>query len=156
MKQFLPYFLVCFVLVLVSALFGAEVFAILVVVSLATAVLVHELFKSDIGRLKFALVVVGTYGSISVLYGCVYYFLPQSYIEPPFQRSISGVLDAIYFSFVTITTLGYGDFQPAHFLAKALVISQLLVGILTLVVGINYVLGRTSVSHKDSQSARSE
>lgn len=44
--------------------------------------------------------------------------------------NLNNNIDAIYFSFVTFTTLGYGDFYPVSRIAKILVISQLLIMIL--------------------------
>lgn len=38
------------------------------------------------------------------------------------------VLDFVYFSFVTVTTLGYGDIVPNHLLVRLLVVVQLLFG----------------------------
>jgi hypothetical protein len=59
---------------------------------------------------------------------------PDSYrrgIEPCIQ---SGFFDALYFSFVTTTTLGYGDYSPTTFLGKFLVVLAVLGGIIILVV----------------------
>lgn len=50
---------------------------------------------------------------------------------PP--QPLSDKWDAIYFSMVTLTTLGYGDFAPARPLARALVVWELLTGMLLLV-----------------------
>ena len=40
----------------------------------------------------------------------------------------------LYFSFVTVTTLGFGDLRPNHWLDKLLVILQVLIGIVFVVV----------------------
>jgi Na+-transporting methylmalonyl-CoA/oxaloacetate decarboxylase gamma subunit len=48
------------------------------------------------------------------------------------------VLDPVYFSFVTITTLGYGDYLPTHWLGKSLVMGEVLIGLVLLV----YVIQR--------------
>jgi len=37
--------------------------------------------------------------------------------------------DLLYFSLVTITTVGYGDIQPAHWVAKTFVVSEILFGL---------------------------
>jgi hypothetical protein len=42
-----------------------------------------------------------------------------------FQRPIQGTTDAIYFSFVTAATVGFGDIVPAAAFAKKLVILQI-------------------------------
>jgi len=39
------------------------------------------------------------------------------------------ILDFIYFSFVTVTTVGYGDIVPAHTFVRGLVLFQVLFGL---------------------------
>lgn len=54
----------------------------------------------------------------SLLFRSVYAFNPQAYNTP--AEGMSGMSDFIYFSFVTLTTLGYGDISPASPLARSL------------------------------------
>jgi len=49
-------------------------------------------------------------------------------------------IDFIYFSFITMTTLGYGDILPNSTFVRALVILEALLGIFMLVVVVNDVL----------------
>jgi Ion channel len=49
-----------------------------------------------------------------------------------FSQAISSPEDATYFSLVTITTLGYGEFYPVSEPAKSLVVFQLSSGLLLL------------------------
>jgi hypothetical protein len=44
------------------------------------------------------------------------------------------ITDALYFSFVTLTTLGYGDIAPAHPLTRALATTEALIGQIFLAV----------------------
>jgi hypothetical protein len=55
---------------------------------------------------------------------------------------LMGRLDAFYFSFVTITTLGYGDFHPVSPLAKWIVMGELVSGILMLVGAVPLLIAR--------------
>jgi hypothetical protein len=55
----------------------------------------------------------------------------------------SGKLDAIYFSMVTLTTLGYGDILPTHE-GRLLVIWQLGTGVLLLIGIFPFVIARIS------------
>lgn len=142
MKQFFVYFTVFFTIVLILSFFHAITYGLFLVIIFATIFLIRELFTVDMGRLKNGLVVLMTYISITILYSYVYYFLPEHNINPAFSRTLEGVFDAIYFSFVTIATLGYGDYVPTSFIAKALVISQLIIGLLIISFGINYILGK--------------
>jgi len=59
------------------------------------------------------------------------------------QREVlTSKLDACYFSFVTITTLGYGDYVPATQLARLMVMWQVGAGALLVVVGFPLVVSR--------------
>ena len=80
-------------------------------------------------RLAGCIVVVSLLATLILGFASLYIALNSS--EPllnPFNSSI----DAIYFSYVTITTLGYGDFSPVSDCAKYVVLFQLSSGILLL------------------------
>jgi hypothetical protein len=49
------------------------------------------------------------------------------------QKAAASSVDFVYFSFVTLTTLGYGDLTPAQSMGKMLAISEALLGQLYLV-----------------------
>lgn len=49
----------------------------------------------------------------------------------------------LYFSIVTITTLGYGDLSPQFYPCKLLVVSQISIGILTIVIIVQRVMAVT-------------
>jgi len=51
-----------------------------------------------------------------------------------FRGSMEGPVDFIYFSFVTLTTLGYGDVAPATARARSLCIVEAVMGVLFLAV----------------------
>lgn len=53
------------------------------------------------------------------------------------------VIDALYFSFTTMTTLGYGEITPVSGMAKWQAISQSIIGIffMAIVVGVSVGLG---------------
>lgn len=62
--------------------------------------------------------------------------------SPP--EPLVGRLDALYFSCVTITTLGYGDFHPVSAAAKWMVMGELGSGILMLVGAVPLLIARLS------------
>jgi len=54
----------------------------------------------------------------------------------PEEFGFKGLLDPFYFSFTTMSTVGYGDFSPKTDRAKALVMTQhtvIIVGVLTII-----------------------
>ena len=60
---------------------------------------------------------------------------------------------ALYFSFVTITTLGYGDIFPVTTLAKSCAILEAVVGQLYLVVTVAWLVGM-QVSHRMARKSK--
>ena len=68
-------------------------------------------------------------------YGAIYYSITSVRCDA-FSTKLS-IFDAIYFSFVTISTVGYGDIIPTSILAKALVISEIIIGLAFLIIVLN-------------------
>lgn len=56
-------------------------------------------------------------------------------------------IDSIYYSFVTMTTLGYGDIYPASDLTKVLATGQTLVGMFMFAIVIGLFLSKSSQDH---------
>ena len=65
---------------------------------------------------------------ISVIIFAVVYYILGKYDGTSFnkKRELS-IIEAIYFSFVTQSTIGYGDFSPNTHIAKIVVIIHILV-----------------------------
>ncbi|MFZ6767101.1 potassium channel family protein [Undibacterium sp. Di26W] len=77
-------------------------------------------------RLELAL---KSYVELLVGFGLLYYILPDCFFkggEGNFQ--FQSIIEAIYFSGATMTTLGYGDISPKHWVTQILVIFQLFCG----------------------------
>ena len=71
---------------------------------------------------------------IATIYGILYSMMR------PEEFGFKGPLDPFYFSFTTMSTVGYGDFSPRTDRAKVLVMTQhvvLMIGVLTF---INYFM----------------
>jgi voltage-gated potassium channel Kch len=78
---------------------------------------------------------VAAYALIAFVMAAVYHGL-DLLIEGPFLNGVTSTGDYTYFSFVTLTTVGYGDLTAATDLAKRLVVVEAFVGqvfIITLV-----------------------
>ncbi len=62
---------------------------------------------------------------------------PESVVyrhESQLKEFLASPLNPVYFSFVTITTLGYGDFSPVSVLGKSLVVVEVIWGFFILVI----------------------
>jgi len=85
------------------------------------------------------LTIVLAYGYVVLFYAALYRLLS---IRTPnaFDRRLEDFVDAVYFSTITIATVGYGDITPRIVTAKLLVISEVLFGILLLVFALAVVM----------------
>lgn len=79
------------------------------------------------------------YLGICCLYSA-FYRLISIHDPKSFEHQINTTLDALYYSTVTITTLGYGDIKPASNIAKISVISEALLGIFLLAILIGIII----------------
>jgi hypothetical protein len=61
------------------------------------------------------------------------------------RASATPPVDFLYFSFVTLTTLGYGDLTPAGDLGRMLAVTEALLGQLYLVTVVALVIGNVGV-----------
>jgi len=89
----------------------------------------------------FAVVYVGIVLVFSLWFNASY--LGGTEDDPAFKIASQGQAswgDFVYFSFVTITTLGYGDIAPLHTLPKVLVVLETLIGVGGVVVYIGMML----------------
>lgn len=66
---------------------------------------------------------------------------PAAFSQPITQQTGSPGATLIYFSFVTLTTLGYGDISPVSEVARSLAILEALTGTLFLAVLISRLVG---------------
>lgn len=106
---------------------------------LDSALLFEQLFRR-LGRLVTAAFAFLTFYSLLVIaFGAIYRLLDVVSTKPQFL--IGGVArdlafsEALYFSLVTLATLGYGDVVPAAAAARILVAIQTVIGLLLLLFG---------------------
>jgi hypothetical protein len=74
------------------------------------------IFKPSKEQLKKTINLVLVWILIAVAFGFLYYFLPGQLINGRTGEPVSSLLDFIYFSFVTILTIGYGDISAVGFI----------------------------------------
>ena len=58
-------------------------------------------------------------------------------------------IDMIYFSFTTLTTLGYGDITPVSYTAKMWSITEAMIGVMFLAVMISRVVSLFGLKNKN-------
>ncbi|MBZ6459142.1 potassium channel family protein [Pseudomonas fluorescens group sp.] len=73
------------------------------------------------------------YMAVAIVFSALYRLLEHNN-QKSFSASFGSWFDAIYFSFVTITTVGYGDIYPVTMPAKIMVVLEVLLGLLFLVI----------------------
>ena len=101
---------------------------------------------SAVDRIRMAM---RSYVSLGLNFAAIYYFMPVSGL---FNKPPTNFFDAIYFSGVTLSTLGYGDILPMRALSKALAMYEVFSGILLVGVAIATYLGSASGSKSSSSS----
>lgn len=82
-----------------------------------------------------------SYVELMINYGMIYYILNTNAFrniyfngEKIFNYDFKNLIESIYFSASTITTLGYGDFTPTHAITQLLSIFEVITGMLLIVV----------------------
>lgn len=86
-------------------------------------------------RIRLAM---NSYIELVVNFGIIYFLLPFQW----FNAQFPSIADALYFSGVTITTLGYGDYSPSHILTQGLVVYEVFCGFILLIVSFTIYAGR--------------
>jgi hypothetical protein len=114
-------------------------------------------FTGRLSRTKTAPVerlrlLVGAYFEIAAQFGILYFCaLPSGY----FAKDFCSIIQALYFSVVTIGTVGYGDITPQKSLAQILCIYELVVGFIVIVfaLGSYFATATKDVSSEDERSS---
>lgn len=68
------------------------------------------------------------------------WFGKKAFCFPKDGDLLDNLVHPIYYSFVTFTTLGYGDIYPVHWAVQLIVIVQLIIGLIFLVVVFQHVV----------------
>ncbi|HMF84379.1 MAG TPA: potassium channel family protein [Acidimicrobiia bacterium] len=106
----------------------------LLLVGTAPVVIIHSLARRRVIDLRTVLGAVCVYVLIGMVWSFAYSAIGTLDSEPFFaQQSHATVADYLYFSFVTLTTTGYGDLTAAHGLGRAVAVLEALIGQLYLV-----------------------
>jgi hypothetical protein len=123
--------------------------AMAALLSYTTWTILRTLFRPTIVDIETICASLSAYMLIGLIWSVVYSFVavvdPNAFRLPaPGETMYLGRGDAInplYFSYVTLTTLGYGDIVPANHAARTLAIIEAIVGQLLLVVLVARLVG---------------
>lgn len=117
----------------------------------------NEIPTSNLTSVMRVAMAMRSYVGLIINFAFIYYLLPSIsmicgfFKESFFNKAFDNFFESIYFSVVTLTTLGYGDFLPQNWLSQLFVIYEVLVGILLIVVVIaTYIGGVSSVQQGKS------
>jgi hypothetical protein len=81
------------------------------------------------------------------------YGIASELAPPALSGSAHGLSGAIYFSFVTLTTVGYGDLTPARAGVRALAVAEAILGQLYLVGVVSLAVGRLGTGRPERPAA---
>ena len=137
---------------------GVALFAAMSLISLFVVIAVHDVvlvvvdvaivFESVAARLDRLLMpmlaFLTFYGLLIVVFACLYRIADLTTPAPQF--ALHGepyrvrFVDALYYSTVTIATVGFGDLSPTTFLTRALTGMEIVCGILMLLFGFSEIM----------------
>jgi hypothetical protein len=81
-------------------------------------------------------------------------FADDRFASPCDRALTDDLLSPFYFSVVTLTTIGYGDFRPTKALSKILVCFEVFIGLLLIVLVIARLISLISGSNPEDGSTR--
>jgi len=85
------------------------------------------------------------------------YSVVNEFAPPALTNGAEGIASSIYFSFITLATVGYGDISPGTDVARALAIAEALIGQLYLVSVVSLAVSRLGTRRQsDTASAIEE
>ena len=131
------------------------VFFLLNILLVATTpvVIARALWRRQVIDVRTVLGAVCIYVLLGMMFAFVYAAI-NGIGETPFfvQTAHATTPDFLYFSFITQTTVGYGDFTAAGDLGRALAVVEALTGQLYLVTIIAVLVSRLSAARADARS----
>jgi len=117
-----------------------------------TVLLVNNLLSYRVITADLIYCAISTYFLIGIMWSGIYIVIEA--MSPGSFSGISDTSDLLYFSFVTLTTVGFGDIMPESIISKRLAMLEAAVGGIYLAVIIAMLVGRyMSMERKrDSES----
>lgn len=94
--------------------------------------------------LTFNSLVIATYLLVNILFGLIYWYIGIDEIGIRHDTEIEDLLESIYFSAQTFSTVGYGRANPGSHLANFVAFSEMLVGMMYLALAAGLLFARFS------------
>jgi voltage-gated potassium channel len=113
---------------------GLSLVVIAVLLGGGPGVLVRRIFEQPVIRAAHVLAAVVAYAQIALFFSYLFGALELLIDTPFFNQEGYGSFAFLYFSVVTITTLGYGDLTPATDIGRSMVMIETVLGQIFLVV----------------------
>jgi len=121
----------------------SQYFLKILIVSITIVELFREIFKTKIIDSHIISSAISIYVLVGIFWYLLFMFLlmidPDSFDIRNFNPEMVSI-DMIYFSFTTLTTLGYGDITPISYTAKMWSITEAMMGVMFLAVMISRVV----------------
>ena len=140
---------VSLIIILINILFFdnnqsvSQYFLKILIVSITIVELFKEIFKTKIIDSHIISSAISIYVLIGIFWYLLFMFLlmidPDSFHIRNFNPEMV-TIDMIYFSFTTLTTLGYGDITPLSYTAKMWSITEAMMGVMFLAIMISRVV----------------
>ena len=128
----------------------------LLLVGVAPVVIIHALIRRRVVDFRTVLGAVCVYILIGMMWSFAFAAAGTFDSEQFFaQEAHATVADYLYFSFTTITTVGYGDLTAARSLGRALAVLEALIGQLYLVTVIALLISNLGRRGRAAQSRES-
>lgn len=125
-------------IILIIGRVGGAIFFLLAVVTIFRYIAESQTVTREV--LYAAIVVYLMIGILfAFIYSCLYIVNPASFDLPPEMNSQTWTF--FYFSFVTLTTLGYGDISPLTQFGGVVAILEAIIGQLYLVIVVAWLVG---------------
>jgi voltage-gated potassium channel Kch len=113
--------------------------------SYATYSLLQDVFSAETVDTRVLLNAINAYLLIAMtsamIHGLISIFIPDSYNFIDGANTRSDIFNLVYFSVVTLTTLGYGDYLPLSDIARSFVAIEALIGQIYMAVIIARLVG---------------
>ena len=81
---------------------------------------------------------IGLYVAVTPVFALIYWLLPEGQFRSP-DESLMDYGSCLYYSIVTITTLGFGDYTPTHAWSQGITAFEVMTGLIVLGLFLNAV-----------------